>query len=118
MQTLPTNQTNRYMPLHLACTAQFLYATLSISCLTGTNLRFSSSSGKRLCNPLSGWLSYYLYDHVLEQGFEDITGLVICYFLSHDSWNQGSNLLRDHFCCSNQWIKENHVRLWKTRILH
>lgn len=49
---------------------------------------------------LSVLSSYYLYDHILEQCFKDVTGLVICNLFSHDSWNQRGNLLRHHFCCS------------------
>lgn len=54
-----------------------------------------------LANSLSSTFCYYLDDHVLEQGFEDVARLVICYLFSYHSWDQWGNLLRHHLGCTD-----------------
>lgn len=50
------------------------------------------------CSPAGS----HLNDHILEESFKDVTGLVIGNLVSCHSWNQWSNLLRHHSVCSDR----------------
>lgn len=44
----------------------------------------------------------HLNDHILEESFKDVTGLVVDNLVSCHSGNQRSNLLRHHSVCSDR----------------
>lgn len=62
------------------------------------------------------WFVLHLNDHVLQQGLEDETRLVICQFFSHHRRDERGDFFRHHFSCSDQW--ETKTRIRRKKILY